>query len=265
MPEGQLPEVVDLSFTIALDGGSVRSVFPVPAGQTTLTQILPVIKEFTSGIARHVSEVAARNGKAVSCGPKCGACCRQLVPISSFEAEDLANWIRSLPADQQSGIATRFQRALLALQASGVLAQLNPAMFDLSRDEFKELGIAYFSAGVACPFLVDESCSIHPIRPLVCREYMVVSPPEYCAEPGHRRVDGVVLPLQSSRAMIQLGKRVEGDPQGWLPLVFLFHWMTAGLEAGSFVSGTGQEVLQEFLEMLTQQKSVNAAAVVGVV
>lgn len=262
MPEGQSSEVVDLSFTIALEGGSIRSVFPVPAGQTTLTQILPIIKEFTSGVVRHVGEVAARNGKPVSCGPQCGACCRQLVPISSFEAEDLANWIRSLPAEQQGRIAMRFQRALLALQNNGVLAQLNPTMFDLSRDDFKQLGLAYFSAGVACPFLVDESCSIHLMRPLVCREYIVVSPPEYCAEPGHRRVDGVVLPLRPSRAMIQLGKRVEGDPQGWLPLVFLFHWMTAGLTAGNFVSGTGQEVLQTFLETLTQQKSVNAAAAV---
>jgi Fe-S-cluster containining protein len=37
-----------------------------------------------------------------------------------------------------------------------------------------------------CPFLEDESCSIHPDRPLVCREYLVTSPAELCAGPRRK-------------------------------------------------------------------------------
>ena len=85
---------------------------------------------------------------------------------------------------------------------------------------------------------------------MVCREYMVVSPPEYCAEPGHARVQGVVLPVRPSRALIKLGKRVEGDAQGWLPLVFLISWMGAGIEPGRAVTGPGPEVLREFVDAL---------------
>ena len=117
-------------------------------------------------------------------------------------------------------------------------------------EEMRELGKEYFAASVACPFLVEESCSIHPMRPLVCREYMVVSPPAYCTEPGHARVEGVVLPIRPSRALIKLGKRVEGDAQGWLPLVFLISWMGAGIDPGGAVMGPGPEVLREFVDAL---------------
>ena len=250
MHDVPVSELVDVEFTLQSGQGTMRTVVPVPSGNVTLTDLLPILQTFTSSIAGQMARVVGERGQPVSCGPKCGACCRQLVPISNFEAEGLAAWIRTLPVEQQGVLAARFHGALLMLQEKGVLAQLNPGMFELATDAFKELGLEYFTAGVACPFLVDESCSIHPIRPLVCREYMVTTPPEFCAEPGHKRAMGVVLPLQPSRALMQLGKRVEGDAQGWLPLVFLFHWMAAGIEAGKAVAGPGPEVLRAFVDAL---------------
>ena len=228
----------------------MRVVLPVPVGEVSLTGLLPVLQNFTSGIAQHMVGAAANSGGPVTCGPRCAACCHQLVPISSFEAEFLATWIRSLPVEQQAALAARFRGALLALQERGVLSRLTPEMFELASEEFRALGQEYFMAGVACPFLVDQNCSIHPIRPLICREYMVVTPPEYCAEPGHMNTKAVVLPVRPSRALIKLGTRVEGDAQGWLPLVFLLSWMTAGIEPGKTVAGPGPEVLREFVGAL---------------
>ncbi len=250
MQDVPVSELVDVEFTLQLETGTMRTVVPVPSGQVTITDLLPILQTFTSGVAGRMANVAAERGQPVSCGPKCGACCRQLVPISNFEAEGLAAWVRSLPAEQQAVLAARFHRALLSLQEKGVLARLNPQMFVLASDAFKELATGYFTAGVPCPFLVDESCSIHPIRPLICREYMVTSPPEFCAEPGHMRALGLVLPVRPSRALIQLGKRVEEDAEGWLPLIFLFHWMAAGIDAGKSVAGPGPEVLREFVGAL---------------
>lgn len=250
MPEP--PEMVDVSFTLNFAEGTLRSTVPVPAGQTNLTQLLPILQSLSSGIVDHVGKAAARHGTPIQCGPKCSACCAQLVPISPFEAEALANWIRSLPSDQQQVLMARFQQALLALQDQGVLALLNPEMFELSADRWKELNGIYFAAGVPCPFLDQGNCGIHPIRPLICREYVVVSPPAYCSEPGHPRAEVVVLPVKPSKALQTLGRRVEGDAQGWLPLVFLFHWMAAGRQAGPSIRGTGAEVLSEFLQTIAQ-------------
>lgn len=228
----------------------MRSKLPVPSGEVTLTDLLPILQNFTSGIAQHAAGRMAEQNEPVTCGPKCSACCRQLVPISSFEAEGLAQWVRSLPLDQQHALAARFYRAMLALQERGVLAKITPQLFELTNDEFKHLALEYFAAAVACPFLVDETCSIYPIRPLVCREYMVVSHPIHCAEPGLPRVKGVLLPVRPSQAMLSLGRRVPGDSQGWLPLTFLFQWMAAGINAGAAVAGPGPAVLREFVEAL---------------
>lgn len=243
-------EFIDAEFNLQLAEGNMRVVLPVPAQEVNLTALLPIIQHFTSGIAQHMAGVAAKSGEPIRCGPKCGACCRQLVPISSFEAEFLASWIRSLPMDQQATLAGKFRQALLTLQQKGVLSRLNPEMFELSPEDFKALNQEYFAAWVSCPFLVDESCSIHPIRPLICREYMVVTPPEYCAEPGHTAARGVVLPVRPSRALIKLSKRVEDDGQGWLPLVFLLSWMTANIEPGKAITGPGPAVIQEFIAAL---------------
>ena len=248
-------EIVNVEFTMQLKSGSIRTVLPVPSGQATITDLLPILQQFTSRVASDASGRAAADGKPVTCGPKCGACCQQLVPISPFEAEALAEWIRSLPEDQQQALSARFYHAILALQKSGILQKLNPQMFELPKDEFKRLGIEYHSAGVPCPFLDEGSCGIYPIRPLICREYMVVSPPVHCADPALMQASRVVLPFSPSRAMIVLGKRVEGDAQGWLPLVFLFQWMKAGIKAGASVEGPGPEVLREFIEALTGQSA----------
>ena len=54
--------------------------------------------------------------------------------------------------------------------------------------------------GVPCPFLEDESCSIHPERPLVCREYLVTSPAALCAGPTQEGVTPVAVPKVSMAA-----------------------------------------------------------------
>jgi len=51
-------------------------------------------------------------------------------------------------------------------------------------------------AGSPCPFLIDHSCSIHPVRPLGCRQFNVFTTP--CApdeDPYYTRRDDVLVPL----------------------------------------------------------------------
>lgn len=47
------------------------------------------------------------------------------------------------------------------------------------------------SGWTSLPFLEDDACSIHPHRPSVCREYLVTSPAEHCAELGRKLVKRV--------------------------------------------------------------------------
>jgi Fe-S-cluster containining protein len=239
---------VKASFSLPVAGAFLRGTVQVPAGRTTLTQLLPIIQNFENAIVGRMAEEAEREGSPVSCKAGCGACCRQLVPLNIFEAEALTDWMRSLPEEQQAMLAARFHRTLTALRDAGVIDKILNNEHVIEEGPTTQLAIDYFHAGVPCPFLENESCSIHPIRPLACREYMVVSPPELCQDPSVNDVTGVRLPLKLSRVLHTFAQEIAQDPRGWIPLVFLMAWGKSNQRPGELVAGTGEEVLQKFLD-----------------
>ena len=234
----------------SVSGGriSLEANAELPSGQTTLTGLLPVIQSLTNALVEGVGEEAAKAGKAISCRAGCGACCRQMVPVSLFEAEAMTAWIGTLPAEQRAELERRFHRALSALRDAGVIDKILNSDWVLEQERTTQLAIDYFHAGVPCPFLENESCSIHPIRPVACREYLVTSPPEFCKDPAEHQVEGIRLPIKFSRALFAFGQQLEQDPRGWIPLVFLLAWGKAGAKPGSYFAGSGEEYFRAFLE-----------------
>lgn len=72
-----------------------------------------------------------------------------------------------------------------------VSEKMIPPMRAILRDR-----LAGHAAGSACPFLIDNSCSIHPLRPIGCRQFNVFQRP--CMEgedPYYTRRDDVLVPL----------------------------------------------------------------------
>jgi Fe-S-cluster containining protein len=241
---------VQVDFSLAIGPGRLDASLDVPAGEVTLTQLLPVLQTLSSNIIDSTVRVVNEEGYTVSCRAGCGACCRQMVPLSVFEAEGLAAWVRSLPPEQQAALEQRFDAVLLELRGTGILARMDPALWVDGSDEAKTLAIDYLAQYVACPFLVEESCSIHPIRPFACREYLVTSPAEFCRNPATNAVVGIPMPVKLSTMMYKLGAIVEKDNRGWIPLVFLFAWMKSGAEPGRAIAGPGPEVLYEVVKRL---------------
>ena len=243
-------ETVQVDFTLAIGEGRLDASIAVPAGEVTLTQMLPVLQNLSSRIIDSTVEIIGTEGFQVSCRAGCGACCRQLVPLSIFEAEALAAWVDTLPEDRRQELAARFHSALSALRDAGLLSRLGPATHSDAAASLT-LAMDYHRAGVACPFLEEESCSIHPIRPLICREYLVTSPPEFCQDPSTNQVAGVPIPIKLSKTLMALGARLENNATGWIPLVFLFAWMRGNAHPGNAIKGVGPEMLQGFLQRLT--------------
>jgi Fe-S-cluster containining protein len=243
---------VRISFQLPVGGGFLNASANLPSGHTTLTQLLPVIQNLENAIVAKISDEARQAGAPISCRAGCGACCRQLVPVSFFEAEALTDWISMLPEERRIELEGRFHRALLALRDAGVIEKILDEGWVLGEEAATQLAIDYFHAGVPCPFLEGESCSIHPIRPLACREYLVTSPPELCRDPSENQVAGVRLPLKLSRTLFAFGQKLSQDRRGWIPLVFLMAWRKGGQRPGDFVSGSGEEVLQKFLHQVAE-------------
>ncbi|MBI4876950.1 MAG: YkgJ family cysteine cluster protein [Acidobacteria bacterium] len=234
---------VTVQFTLKIAGREMEASARVPAGPARVVDALPVLH----GIAGAVVE-AAEEGKRISCRAGCGACCRQLVPIAEAEARYLAALIQSLPE-----VRERFKAAVAALDAAGLgdrlrrLEQLAPA-------ERQALGLEYFHLGVACPFLEDESCSIHPSRPMSCREYSVTSPVGNCRNPHPETIAMVPLPVKPSVLLFHFGDGKGEDRLRFLPLILALEWV-AEHEDDPQTELEGSDLLLNFLRKLTVKRA----------
>ena len=203
-------DLVTGQVVLVLGGEPVRFELTAPAGVATVQEVLPVLQGLSSALAERAEAKAQAEGRAVSCRAGCGACCRQLVPISSSEARALARLVDAMPEPRRGRIRRRFEEALESLNAGGVLERLVAA-----REKGRaELGMDYFRLGVACPFLEAESCSIHPDRPLSCREYLVTSPAENCTAPSAETIQLLKLDGDPSTALLKAEASI-----GWMALV----------------------------------------------
>lgn len=202
---------------LVVSGEPVTLELTVPQGPVAFEDTLPILQGLTDLMAeRGIAKVEAA-GRTISCRAGCGACCRQLVPISQAEARALAAVVAAMPETQRNRARQRFDEVLQTLQASGLAMDIDAARQD-SGSGLRDLGLRYFRQGVACPFLEDEACSIHPDRPLACREYLVTSPAVHCAAPSAATIDMVALPGKPSQALM-LADGADSR-ESWMPLVY---------------------------------------------
>jgi Fe-S-cluster containining protein len=252
--------MVEVNFTLNVGGGQLHATVPVPGGTTNMTHMVPALRILTSSVVDAVVRQVNTEGYEISCKAGCGACCRQLVPVTFFEADAMAEWIRALPPERKEALEERFSSTLHKLAESGMLARLDPDIFPLSgTPERDKLSSDYLAQGIPCPFLEDESCSIHPIRPLICREYLVTSPPEFCANPTPETVRGVPMPVKISQALSTYSKRMTGLQTGWIPLVFLTSWMKQGMTLAAAPQAPGPELLETLIRQLIPDKPADTS------
>lgn len=157
-------------------------ILDIPGTKATIMDILPILFEVADKTFGQTYKELESEGRRVACGPGCGHCCRQLVPATDHEALYLMNVVRSMPEERRTAVMARFEEGQAKLRD----ARLLDGILDFLRhrvhknDEYKAIQKLYFGLDISCPFLEDESCSIHPHRPIACRQYSVTSPPDLC-------------------------------------------------------------------------------------
>lgn len=230
--------------TLRLSVGDIRIAHPitVPAGTVPATAVVPALQGLVNAAVAAAEEQSVRAGKSISCRKGCGACCRQLVPISHTEGESLLAVIDALPDGRRTAVEARFAEADDALARAGLRDMLLDPQKRAGKTD-RELSTAYFALGIPCPFLEDESCSIHPDRPLVCREYLVTSPAERCASPTQEAVAPVPVPKISLAA-----RGLQDEADTWFPLALLTTWSRT--RPSRPLRRTGPDWVQRFLKKL---------------
>jgi Fe-S-cluster containining protein len=227
-PRTGAPEVLALKIEMA--AGTLRATLAVPPRPLRLAELA---WNFL-GISERMTDVAvrgaAREGRTVSCTKGCGACCRQLVPLSPPEAWLIADLVAGLPEEQRTRVRALFARAGEALEQADLTERLVGRIE--SPEHMTALALAYFTLGVPCPFLRDEACSIYPYRPSICREYLVSSPPANCATLGPAPVARLPIAVRLSEALSRLSATLlEREPEV-VPLTLALEWAAQHVDDG---------------------------------
>jgi Fe-S-cluster containining protein len=254
-PEPQVePEADSVTARVGLSiaGERWRAEITLPAAPTRVGDVLPVFQSLADVMVRGAVHAVEAEGKTVSCRKGCGACCRQLVPIAPAEARRIRDLVADLPEPRRTEVRRRFADARRRLEAAGLLEPLLHPDQDhtISQDARRGLGRAYFAQQIACSFLDDESCSIHPDRPIACREYLVTSPAANCARPTPETVTCVPMPAVAWRAVARFEPVSPATATvAWVPLILAPEWADAHPDEPA--PRPAPELLREFLERLT--------------
>ena len=123
----------------------------------------------------------------------------------------------------------------------------------LSPEERRKIVLEYFYDGVACPFLENASCSIHQVRPLACREYLVTSPAENCSAPTAETVRLVNMTIEPSKTLREMWRSENLQKMNFLPMIRALEWAEKNPE--NMPEKNGTEWLTDFVNGLANRKS----------
>ena len=242
---------VSANFKIGWEGRELSASVALPTHPVTPRYLLPMIQNLTNALVGMGESLVTERGETISCKAGCGACCRQLVPITESEAHHIRDLVDAMPEPRREAVRGKFTAARTALAEGGLLELL---LKPTENTRNTDLGLSYLRLGIACPFLEAESCSIHPDRPLSCREYLVTSPAEFCREPTAATIRRVPTPGFAMTAFATLDGLAPIGGVRWVPLVLAPEWAEKHAESAATEPGT--ELFSRFMSTLTQVKKI---------
>ena len=131
-----------------------------------LSMLLEAYYLADKGIAEAL-KAEARKGRRPACAKGCSHCCKthQTIPVYPIELVGLSWYVTEKINGPERGV---------------IKTQLNN-----------------YEENDPCPFLVEGACSVHPLRPVSCRQFNVFNKP--CAEgedPYYTRREDVLTPIR---------------------------------------------------------------------
>ncbi len=242
------PKYISKKFNVSVDGIPLEFETNLPTEPVKPQRMLPIFQQMANIFTDMGTYRAGLQGKEVSCKAGCGACCRQVVPISEAEAYQLAELVENMPEPRRSEIKRRFEEAHDHFSEIGWLGRLDN-LHTKPKEEQVEAVQDYFREGIPCPFLEDESCSIHKDRPLACREYLVTSPATNCSEPSPENIEKVEIPTKPAPTLCAITRSKNAHPViNGIPMVLSLFW--AERFKDELKEKSGEQWMEDFIENL---------------
>ncbi|WP_254512541.1 YkgJ family cysteine cluster protein [Anatilimnocola floriformis] len=248
-------ELATADIALRIGDHTLKTKVTVPTANVSLKSLLPMMQSISSTIVQIGEKNVEEKGLTISCQKGCGACCRQLVPIAPVETHGIRDLVDAMPEPRKTEILRRFADAKEKLTTAGMWQTLDERA-EWPEDEVLKIGVDYFRLGVACPFLEDESCSIHLDRPMACREYLVTSPAANCANPTPEGVEWVPIPTKTWPVASKIEQ--QGPPQRYLPWVPLIQALDFAAEHEEGPERPGTEWVRDIFNGIARESTTPA-------
>lgn len=246
-PSSSAPGTQSAAVSLDLPEGSLELQVPVPLGPERVIDFALKTLPLSDVVADMACQEAQRLGFPLSCTKGCGACCRQLVPLSPPEAGLIFEVVQSMPKPRRVQVEARFHEAVEQLDKDGLLNTIKEVTWALGTDEDAQtLARQYFSRSIPCPFLEDEACTIYELRPSMCREYLVTSPAELCRTPYEAQVMRLPLSIRLSEALARTWSRFSGRQVQVIPSILALEWTEQNPDI-RVLTAPGRELLIDFI------------------
>ena len=199
----------------------------------TRTRSLPAafFEHFNAALAcydRIIDFVLAATGtdEQVQCKKGCANCCIDLVRgISTPEIVNIYHHVRSWP-DARQVFEYHRESAEIFMEILESKRKPDEKPFGGNDPRVVESHTEYNRRNRPCGFLDQETgcCRIYPVRPIACRFFFSLDPPEMCS-PLHvkylnRRTRNVHLPDEIHKLLIEIGHRLGFRPLNYLSGAF---------------------------------------------
>ncbi|MCG7986355.1 MAG: YkgJ family cysteine cluster protein [Candidatus Thiodiazotropha weberae] len=250
MSETNQSTTESISAELRIGSENLRFSVEITNEPVHIHDLLPFFQQITDKVIEIGVKEAEQQGKCISCKKGCGACCSQLVPVSRAEGYKLLNLIESMPAERQQVIRARFAQNINALKDAGILQMMEQAVNNNDRKQLREVGVNYFRLNLPCPFLEDQSCSIHRDRPLSCREFLVTSDPVHCADTNPETVESLSLPKRISPIIYKMSRDLNEAGRGYLALIQILD--STEVLSSNQANEPAIDLIKQFLQNLTQ-------------
>ena len=211
-----------IPFELELIGHNTAFVAVCKNSQITLKDLVYPAHQLSDIIIRQAIKNHLFCGNPVKCSAGCMTCCKYAVTVSPAEAYAINDMIGSLPRQSRLSLLRNMTiagRKILG-SFSSVLKSRNLHQMQTS-ERLAEISHWYYKLNLVCPWLEKKLCSQYSDRPLVCKEFLVTSPPAGCNPniPGERLV--VDLPIKMSEVLMSVCAELTGTkPESiFLPLV----------------------------------------------
>lgn len=162
----------------------------------------------------------------VQCSKGCCNCCIDLVRgVTTPEIVNIYNHVRNWPDVRQ---IFEYHRESAELFMGILASKLEPdeQSFGGRDQRVAQAHVEYNLLNRPCGFLDTESgqCRIYPVRPIACRYFFSLDPPEYCT-PGHekylsRDTRTIHLPDEVNKLLIELARRFDFKTLSYLSGAF---------------------------------------------